>query len=91
MPDVDFAGLRTVAMAAARQPEFGDIERRAAQVRRRQRLATTAATAAAVVLAVAGTGYAVGGLGGAAPDPGGNGEHRGRPRRSPFRPGAPGG
>jgi hypothetical protein len=69
MPEVDFAGLRTVAMEAARQPEFREIERRVARLRRRRRLTSGAAAAAAVVLAVAGTAYAVGGFQDAAPDP----------------------
>jgi hypothetical protein len=71
MPELDFAGLRTVAMEAARQPEFPEVQRRAARVRRRRRVASAGAAAAAVILAIAGTGYAVGGLSDAAPNPAG--------------------
>jgi photosystem II stability/assembly factor-like uncharacterized protein len=54
MPEPDFAGLRTVAEHAVRQPGFATIERLAD--RRRGRLRLAAAVAAAVaVTAVAGT------------------------------------
>jgi hypothetical protein len=49
MPELDFAGLRTVAEDAVRQPEFAAIERLADRRRGRRRLAAGMAAAIAVV------------------------------------------
>ena len=57
MPEIDFAGLRTAAEKAARQPEFSTVERRSGRLRARQHGATAVAAAVAVGLASA-TGYA---------------------------------
>jgi hypothetical protein len=54
MSEPDFAGLRTVAEQAVRQPGFATIERRAVRRRGQIRLAAAAAVAVAVT-AVAGT------------------------------------
>jgi len=54
MSEPDFAGLRTVAEQAVRQPEFATIERLANRQRGRVRLAAAVAVAVAVT-AVAGT------------------------------------
>ena len=57
MLDLDFAGVRTVAEEAARQPEFATIERRALRISRRR--SAVAGAAAAFLVAAAGTAVAV--------------------------------
>ena len=69
MREPDFAGLRTSAMTAARQPDFVEVELRAGRVRRRRRAMSAGFAAVAVILVAAGTGYALRGGATAAPNP----------------------
>ncbi len=86
MREPDFAGLRTVAMKAARQPDFAEVELRTGRLRRRRRAMSAGLAAVAVMLVAAGTSYALRGPSTATPNPAGTPIPSGTPGVGPAGP-----